>query len=58
MADLRSTIFWNAEINTNAQGEAKISYYNASTPGKYNVVVEGMDEQGKLGRKTFTYQIK
>ena len=58
MTDLRSTIFWNAEINTDTQGEANISYYNASTPGKYNVVIEGMDEQGKLGRKTFTYQIK
>ena len=58
MADLRSTIFWNAEINTDSQGEASISYYNASTPGSYNVVIEGMDEHGKLGRKTFTYQIK
>ncbi len=56
--DLRSTIYWNPNINTNEKGQATFSFFNASTPGKYRVTIEGMDAFGNIGRKTYTYEVK
>ncbi|RZL43983.1 MAG: hypothetical protein EOP00_21935 [Pedobacter sp.] len=56
--DLRSTIYWNPNINTDITGKASFSFFNASTPGTYRVVVEGMDAYGNLGRKVFNYEVK
>jgi hypothetical protein len=56
--DLRSTIYWNANINTNQTGAAKLSYFNALTTGTYKVTIEGIDTLGNLGRKTYTYVVK
>jgi len=58
MADLRSTIYWNPDIITDAQGHATFSYFNADGMGNYKVTLEGMDTNGGLVRKTFTYVVK
>ncbi|MES2278100.1 MAG: TonB-dependent receptor plug domain-containing protein [Bacteroidota bacterium] len=58
MADLRSTIYWNPDVVTDAQGKASISFYNADGTGNYKVTLEGMDTKGGLVRKTFTYTVK
>ncbi|RYF25881.1 MAG: hypothetical protein EOO42_02830 [Flavobacteriales bacterium] len=55
--DLRSTIYWNPNVITNDKGQASLSFFNASTPGIYKVIVEGMDAFGTMGRKVFTYQV-
>jgi hypothetical protein len=56
--DLRSTIFWKPEINTDNDGHASLSYYNADGPGNYRMVIEGIDENGNIGRKVFNYAVK
>ncbi|SFG60621.1 TonB-dependent receptor plug domain-containing protein [Pedobacter insulae] len=58
MADLRSTIYWNPTVKTDADGLAKFSFFNAGTPGTYQVTIEGMDDFGNLGRKVYTYEVK
>ncbi len=58
LQDLRSTIYWNPNLNTNKQGIAKVSFFNAGTSSTYKVVIEGMDVFGNLGRKTYTYVVK
>jgi hypothetical protein len=58
LADYRSTIFWNPDLRTDADGQAEFGYFNAGTPGTYRVVIEGLDGQGKLGRKVFRYEVK
>ncbi|RZK81776.1 MAG: TonB-dependent receptor [Pedobacter sp.] len=56
--DLRSTIYWNPLITTNANGKAVFSYYNSDEAGTYRVVVEGIDMMGNLARSVFTYTVK
>ncbi len=56
--DLRTTIFWKPEITTNSNGEASLSYYNADTPGNYKIIVEGMDNNGRLGRQVIKYKVE
>lgn len=54
MKDLRTTIYWNPDVFTDKMGTHNLSFYAANEPGVYQVVVEGMDTQGHLGR-SITY---
>ncbi len=56
--DLRSTIYWRPNITTHEDGKATIDFYNADEAATYNVVIEGLSENGKPGNAFFTYQVK
>ena len=56
--DLRSTIYWNANVKTPATGKAALNYFNADGPGNYKVVVEGINADGELGRQVFRYKVE
>jgi hypothetical protein len=58
LPDLRSTIYWNPEIQTDKDGNASFTYYNADGKGNYRVVIEGMDEKGNLGRQIYRYKVE
>jgi hypothetical protein len=49
--DMRSTIFWEPNIITDAEGKAAVSFYSADKVTGYSVIVEGTDMQGQLGHK-------
>ncbi|MDB5151715.1 MAG: TonB-dependent receptor, partial [Mucilaginibacter sp.] len=55
--DLRSTIYWNPELQTDKDGNASFEYYNASGTGTYKVTIEGIDEKGNLGRQVYRYKV-
>lgn len=56
--DIRTTIHWNPILLTDEKGHAEFEYYTADDPGTYRVVVEGLDENGSLGRKVYRFQVK
>ncbi|NCD71322.1 MG2 domain-containing protein [Mucilaginibacter agri] len=56
--DLRSTIYWQPEITTDAKGNASFNYYNADGTGTYRVIVEGIDEAGHIGRAVYRYAVR
>ncbi|MCY1503198.1 hypothetical protein D9M68_373170 [compost metagenome] len=56
--DLRSTIYWNPNVTTNAKGQGAFSFFNANRPGTYEITIEGMDLFGNMGRKVYTYKVK
>lgn len=56
--DDRSTVYWQPNVDLDGQGKATLNYFNADTPGIYRVVVEGMDDRGRLGRAVYTYNVK
>ncbi|TKC06156.1 carboxypeptidase-like regulatory domain-containing protein [Pedobacter frigoris] len=58
VTDLRTTVYWNPSIITDANGKAKLSFYNSDGAGHYRVVVEGIDASGLLGRQVYQYQVK
>ncbi|HJP63673.1 MAG TPA: hypothetical protein VJ844_09540, partial [Mucilaginibacter sp.] len=51
--DLRSTIYWQPELATDKDGNAEISFYNADGIGNYRVIIEGIDENGRIGRQVY-----
>ena len=56
--DLRSTIYWQPELLTDANGNASFNFFNADGTGTYRICIEGIDSNGNLGRQVFRYQVK
>ena len=56
--DFRSTIFWKPEIVTDKDGNASFDFYNADGAGTYKVVVEGIDNDGNIGRQVYRYKVE
>jgi len=58
IADVRTTIYWNPNIITDKDGNASFEFYNAGNKGNYRVVVEGIDNEGNIGRKVYHYKVE
>jgi len=58
LADLRSTIYWNPNVITDKDGKAAIEFLNAGTKGTYRIVVEGIDNDGHIGRHVYRYKVE
>lgn len=50
--DLRTTIHWEPNIVTDKDGDANFTFYTAGDSGTYQIVVEGLDVNGRLARAT------
>ncbi len=48
MADFRRTIWWQPDITTDAEGKAKVEFFNNSTCEEMYISVEGMTPDGKI----------
>ncbi|KER09923.1 MAG: hypothetical protein HY22_08460 [[Candidatus Thermochlorobacteriaceae] bacterium GBChlB] len=54
--DFRSTVFWKSNLITDATtGEAKLSFYNSDDVTSFRITVEGVAEQGLVGRHESTF---
>ncbi|BAU52597.1 carboxypeptidase regulatory-like domain-containing protein [Mucilaginibacter gotjawali] len=56
--DLRSTIYWQPELKTDKNGNATFEYYNADGPGTYKIIIEGIDNDGNIGRLVYRYKVE
>jgi hypothetical protein len=56
--DLRSTIYWNPNTITGKNGKASFEFFNADKKGVYRVVIEGIDNDGNLGRQVYRYKVE
>lgn len=56
--DFRETIYWNPVVQTDAKGEAELSFYNSDASSTFRVLAEGIGFNGKLGRAEQTYAVK
>jgi hypothetical protein len=54
--DRRSLLYWNPDINLGNQPE-NINFYTSDVSGKYIAVVQGIDEDGKAGYQSFTFDV-
>lgn len=58
LPDYRSTIFWDANVVTDENGKAKISFYTADKASSYTIKIEGTDLNGRFGYQKSTITIK
>ena len=53
-ADLRSTIYWNPALEFDKNGDAVIEYYTPDSTAPEDIIIEGIDQAGKIYRLTKT----
>ena len=56
--DTRDAIYWNPDIITNEKGTLPLEFYNPDVKGTYRAVVEGIDNDGNLGRYVYRYKVE
>ena len=56
--DRRTTVYWNPNVITDKEGKASFEYFNNDAKGIYRVVVEGIDDNGNLGRQVYRYKVE
>lgn len=55
--DSRTAIYWNPNLITDKDGKASFEYFNADTKGTYRIVIEGINDDGKIGRAVYRYKV-
>jgi len=55
--DLRTTIYWNPKVITDATGNFSFDFFNADGKGSYKAVIEGFDKDGNIGRAVYRYKV-
>ncbi|WP_243348174.1 TonB-dependent receptor plug domain-containing protein [Parabacteroides sp. FAFU027] len=48
--DLRTTIYWNPGVKTDSTGMVKVSFFTADKVNDYNVILEGITQNGEICR--------
>lgn len=56
--DYRSTLYWNANITTDASGKATTSFWNSDAKGNMTIKLEGMSNQGRVGVAQNEYLVR
>ncbi|MEO6520294.1 MAG: carboxypeptidase-like regulatory domain-containing protein [Mucilaginibacter sp.] len=57
LSDLRSTIHWEPNMITRANGMGALSFYAADIPGTYTVTLNGSDMRGNIGSRLFKIKV-
>ncbi|TNF39408.1 MAG: hypothetical protein EP311_10865 [Cytophagales bacterium] len=50
ITDQRATILWNPLVETDAEGQARLEFFNTDLAKRHLIIIEGMDSLGRLGR--------
>ncbi|MDF9828924.1 TonB-dependent receptor plug domain-containing protein [Parabacteroides sp. PF5-6] len=58
LPDLRTTIYWKPDLFTNEDGKARFEFYSADTPTVYDIVFEGLTNDGLPVRKVESIRIE
>ena len=57
-SDLRSTLHWEPNILTTADGKGFTSFYSSDNAGTYTVIVQGSDMGGLVGYRSFRLRVE
>ncbi|RVU00792.1 carboxypeptidase regulatory-like domain-containing protein [Mucilaginibacter limnophilus] len=56
--DLRTTIYWNPKVVTDATGKASVEFFTGDNKGTYKAIVEGFDKNGHIGRTVYRFKVQ
>jgi hypothetical protein len=55
--DLRTTIYWNPFVRTDANGKATVTFFTTDRNTTYRAIVEGITENGRPGNAMLTFDV-
>jgi hypothetical protein len=56
--DFRNTLFWAPDVFVEKNGTTNVEFYSSDLPGKYIVVVQGMDDKGDFIAESTIVEVK
>ncbi|MEA5459047.1 TonB-dependent receptor plug domain-containing protein [Arcicella sp. LKC2W] len=56
--DFRSTLHWQPNVRTDANGKASITYWNTDASTDVRIMIEGVSAQGNIGIAKIEYGVK
>lgn len=56
--DLRTTIHWEPALVSDEDGQATFDFYTSDEPGTYQMIIEGLDLNGRLLHRTKRFEVK
>lgn len=57
LPDFRNLLYWSPDIKTDKYGQAQVSFYTSDKPGKYAVLIQGINSNGLAGSKTIFFNV-
>ncbi|MGZ5134444.1 MAG: hypothetical protein ACXWCG_04820, partial [Flavitalea sp.] len=58
LPDFRNVLFWSADIKTDLLGKAQIEFYTSDQKGRYIVILQGMNAEGRFGQQILSFEVK
>ncbi|MGB3077873.1 MAG: hypothetical protein WBB31_02250 [Saprospiraceae bacterium] len=58
MPDTRNTLYWNSEFALDDKGKGNFSFSTPDTPGRYVIVVRGVDGKGAEIKQDWIFEVK
>jgi hypothetical protein len=55
--DLRLPIYWKPKVVTDDYGKAVVLYHHSDDTGEFQIIVEGMSQEGHFGYQTIDYSV-
>jgi hypothetical protein len=55
--DTRNTIFWEPHLMLNQDNTSKVSFMTSDTPGRYKIILSGIDEKGQIYSQTESFEV-
>jgi hypothetical protein len=55
--DFRNLLYWQPNVTVNESGKAQVKFRSSDQVGTYRVVIQGMDERGTMGSKSFQFHV-
>jgi hypothetical protein len=56
--DFRTTLFWTADVREHISGNSHLKFFTSDLPGKYLVVVQGINEKGDPVSATHSFTVR
>ena len=56
--DDRITLFWAPSILTDSIGQAEVVFYSSDIKGSFDVTLEGVSPEGKIGKSTTSFKVE
>ncbi len=58
LPDFRNLLFWAPEIKTNIYGKQEEGFYTSDLPGRFAIMVQGLDASGMTGSQVLLFDVK
>jgi hypothetical protein len=58
LPDFRTVLYWSPEVKTDPAGKVEINFYTSDRKGKYMVVFQGINADGKVGQQSLPFEVK